>query len=286
MTRPTAGHDDPQMSTETSTDATSLFVATGPDRYRATEISRGPWDPGACHGGPPAALVAGVLETAIADAAPEGVTFFPARVTVELLRPVPVGELTVAATVRRPGKRISVADATVTDADGTVCLAATLAALRVLPFGREVPDVAERPAAPATGVGVRLETATASQVMFARDGVEHRVVAGRFEDSGPATDWLRLTVPILDDRPVTPLERVLAAADFGNGISKWFDMTDVLFLNPDLTVNLHRLPRGEWVCVDAVTRIGPEGVGLAESLLFDEDGPIGRATQSLLVEER
>lgn len=78
----------------------------------------------------------------------------------------------------------------------------------------------------------------------------------------------------------------MAAADFGNGVSKWFDMDEALFLNPDLTVNLHRLPVGEWVCIDAVTRLGTEGVGLAESLLFDEEGPIGRATQSLLVEGR
>ena len=65
-----------------------------------------------------------------------------------------------------------------------------------------------------------------------------------------------------------------------------YEMDEVLFLNPDLTVNLHRLPVGEWVCIDAVTRLGSEGVGLAESLLFDEQGPIGRATQSLLVEAR
>ena len=123
-------------------------------------------------------------------------------------------------------------------------------------------------------------------VMFARDGVEHRVVAGRFEDPGPATDWIRLAHPVVAGRQPTPLERVLAAADFGNGISGWFGMDEALFVNPDLNVNLHRLPVGEWVCVDATTHIGAEGVGVAESRLWDEHGPIGRATQSLLVEGR
>jgi hypothetical protein len=123
-------------------------------------------------------------------------------------------------------------------------------------------------------------------VMFARDGVEHRVVAGRFEDPGPATDWIRLAQPVVAGRETTPLERVLAAADFGNGISGWFQMGEALFVNPDLSVNLHRLPVGEWVCVDATTHIGADGVGLAESRLWDEHGPIGRATQSLLVEGR
>lgn len=262
----------------------TLFERTGTDTYRATEYARGPWDPGALHGGPPSALVAGVLDAAIAGSAPEA-DFFPARFTVELLRPVPLDELTLHADVRRPGRKVCVADATLTGPDGSVCLSATLAAIRRQPFSRDVPMVGVvQPDPPAKGWGVQISAG--DQVMFAREGVEHRVVKGRFEDPGPATDWLRLAVAMVDDRPATPFERVIAAADFGNGISKWFEMDEVLFLNPDLNVHLHRLPVGEWVCLDAVTRVGPDGVGLAESLLFDEDGPIGRATQSLLVEER
>lgn len=269
--------------------ATSLFEPVTADRYRATELSRGPWDPDACHGGPPAALVGGALESAIAGFAQAelggGVTFFPARVTVELLRPVPLTELTVTTEVRRPGRRICLADAALSDHTGSVCLRATLAAIRRQPFDRPIGDDVPQPAPPAKGWGVKIASGF-DHPMFAREGVEHRVVSGRFEDPGPATDWIRLAVPVVEGREPTPLERVLAAADFGNGVSKWFDMTEALFLNPDLTVNLHRLPAGEWVCIDAVTRIGPDGVGLAESLLFDEEGPIGRATQSLLVESR
>ncbi len=263
----------------------SLFEQTGPDTFRATEYSRGPWDPGALHGGPPSALVAGRLEEVVAETIPE-VTFFPARLTVELTRPVPLDELTVHAEVRRPGRRICIADATLAGPDGTVCLTATLGCIRRHSFHHTAPMVGvEQPDPPAKGWGVKLRGSN-DGVMFARQGVEHRVVRGRFEDAGPATDWLRLAVDMVDGRPPTPLERVAAAADFGNGISKWFEMDEVLFLNPDLTINLHRLPVGEWVCLDAVTRVGPEGIGLAESLLFDEEGPIGRATQSLLMEER
>lgn len=273
----------PTASTPTPPDA-SLFEQLDTDRYRATEYARGPWDPGALHGGPPSALAAGVLERVIADA--DLGDFFPARFTAELLRPVPLDELVVTAHLRRPGRRICVADATVTGPDGTVCLSATLATIRRKSFPRETPMVGvTHPDPPSSGWGVRLD-GRGDEVMFARDGVEHRVVAGRFEDPGPATDWLRLVVAMVDGRPPTPLERVIAVADFGNGVSKWFDMQDVLFLNPDLNVNLHRLPVGEWVCLDAVTRTGPEGVAMAESLLFDEVGPIGRATQSLLMEER
>ena len=272
--------------------ATSLFEQLDDHRYLATELARGPWDPDALHGGPPAALVAGALEGAVADFARDELTgddgdtvgFFPARFTAELLRPVPLGELTVSITLRRPGRKICIADATLTGADGKVCLAATLATIRRQPFDQPRSDEVATPPPASGGWGVRI--AETDHVMFAREGVEHRVVAGRFEDPGPATDWIRVAVPMVDGRDPTPLERVIAAADFGNGVSKWFEMSEALFLNPDLTVNLHRLPVGEWVCIDAVTRIGTEGIGLAESLLFDEEGPIGRATQSLLVEGR
>jgi len=269
--------------------ATALFEQVADDRYRPTELSRGPWDPGACHGGPPAALLGRALDDAVAafarDALGGEVAFFPSRVTIELPRPVPLDELTVSTTVRRPGRRICIVDGTLTGPDGKVCLSGTLAAIRQQPFDRPAGPAASPLPPPSSGRDIRLQTGM-DGIMFARDGVEHRMVAGAFEDPGPATDWIRLAHPVVAGREVSPLERVLAAADFGNGISGWFTMGDALFINPDLSVNLHRLPVGEWVCLDAVTHVGADGVGLAESRLSDEQGPIGRATQSLLVEGR
>lgn len=263
----------------------AIFDAIGSDRYRPTELALGPWDPGALHGGPPCALLAGELERAVVDA-DLGVAFFPARFTAELLRPVPLADLRVGVTVRRPGRRICVADATLTGPDGKVAVAATLQCIRRRPFDHgQTPDRTV-PSPPETGIGLAPATLEGPPT-FHRRGVEHRCVDGTaFERPGPATDWIRLTVPLVDGRETSPLERVVAAADFGNGVSKLFDMDQVLFVNPDLTVLLYRLPVDEWVCVDAVTRLGVDGVGLAESLLFDRDGPIGRATQTLLVEPR
>lgn len=263
----------------------AIFELLGDDRFLPTELAIGPWDPGALHGGPPCALVAGALERAVVDA-DLGVDFVPARFTAELTRPVPLAELAIETTVRRPGRRICVADATLAGPDGKAVLSATLLSIRRQPFDHGVPPVDPVPPAPETGVPLAPET-LAGPTSFHRNGVEHRCVDGTsFEAPGPATDWIRLTVPLVGGRETTPLERVVAAADFGNGVSKHFDMEHVLFVNPDLTVVLHREPVGEWVCLDAITRIGDEGVGVAESLLFDERGPIGRATQTLLVEPR
>lgn len=263
----------------------AIFEPLSDRRYQPTAWAAGPWDPGALHGGPPAALVAGRLEEAIV-AAELGADFFPARLTVELLRPVPLDPLTVTTTIRRPGRRFCLADATLATSDGTVVLAATLEGIRVRPFdhGHE-PDVPVPPG-PDTGAGLSAQMLDAAPG-FHNAGVEHRLVRNTsFEAPGPATDWMRLTVPLIAGRETSAFERAVAIADFGNGVSRLFDMDDVLFVNPDLTVHLHRLPVGEWVCLDAVTHLGPHGVGLAESVLFDEQGTIGRSTQLLLVEPR
>jgi hypothetical protein len=127
--------------------------------------------------------------------------------------------------------------------------------------------------------------ASSCELAFHSDGVEHRFVAGSFERPGPATDWIRLRVPVVAGEDILPVSRVAAAADFGNGVS-WVLPREAgyVFINPDLTVYLHRRPAGEWICLEAVTYAQPDGVGMAESRLWDERGPIGRSIQSLLLD--
>jgi hypothetical protein len=103
---------------------------------------------------------------------------------------------------------------------------------------------------------------------------------------GPAHAWFRLARPLIDDQDASPLARAVAAADFGNGVSRIVEFDRYLFVNTDLTVHLHREPAGEWVMLDARTRLEPHGAGLAQSILSDEHGPLGLAAQSLFVAER
>jgi hypothetical protein len=116
--------------------------------------------------------------------------------------------------------------------------------------------------------------------------MEYRFVSGRFLEPGPATVWMRMRQPLVEGEEPSPLQRVLVAADSGNGVSATLDWSRYLFINVDLGVHLHRLPEGEWVCLDAITHPEPEGVGLADTALYDERGPLGRALQSLLVRKR
>ena len=109
---------------------------------------------------------------------------------------------------------------------------------------------------------------------------------GGFADPGPALVWMRMRQPLVAGEEPSPLQRVLVAADSGNGVSATLDWARYLFINVELTVHLHRALAGEWVCLDAITIAEPNGVGVADTALYDERGPIGRAVQALLIGER
>jgi hypothetical protein len=260
--------------------ADALFVPDG-DRFLSTELTRGPWSPEAQHGGPPAALLARAI-----DRMPDGADTMVARLTVELLRPVPVVPLTVTTRVLRPGRKVQLLEASLLAGEVEVARAI---GLRIRTAALPLPALTEAALAPPPpdggGTSQPPWAAAVSYRSFHRDGVEHRFVAGSFDQPGPATDWIRLRVPLVAGEPTPPLARVVAAADFGNGISWTLSRNEgYRFINPDLTLYLHRLPVDEWVCLDAVTWVQPHGVGLAESRLWDRQGPLGRSLQSLLLE--
>ena len=122
--------------------------------------------------------------------------------------------------------------------------------------------------------------------MFATDAMDIRFLSGTFIEPGPATAWFRLRYPLVAGEDPSPLQRVAAAADFGNGISAVLPWDAYVFINPDLTIYLERAPVGEWFLLESETRLGRHGIGLSESLISDEEGHLGRATQALLVTSR
>lgn len=258
----------------------------------ATALARGPWSPDALHGGPVAALLAHELQ-----AVESPVPLFPARLTMELHRPVPFGPLRVETTVVRPGRRVRVVEVTLrADDDGRVLARASLG--QVERRAVELPDDLEhvngperRPPAPEQLPRIPAPDAPRadSRAHFHSDAVVHRTETALLTSRGRATDWTRVTAELFPGEALNRFERVVAAADFGNGLSAVLPFDDYRFLNTDLSVHLFRLPVDDWVCLDAVTRIGLEpgtgSVGQAESALFDRRGRIGRAMQTLLVTE-
>ncbi|OGA17660.1 MAG: hypothetical protein A3I63_03925 [Betaproteobacteria bacterium RIFCSPLOWO2_02_FULL_66_14] len=260
----------------------SAFVALGNGAYRATPLTRGPWHPDHQHAGPPIALVAREIERL---AAPLELTHV-ARVTANLLRPIPIDVLTVSVQTEYAGRNAAHFSGSL-QAGGKEVARFTALAQReatldlppVLP-GHPLPDAPRRVSESAAARFPFNRTMTGYQ-----DLIESRLAAGSFF-TGPSAVWFRLRHPLVAGEEPTALQRVAVAADSGNGISAVLDFNRFVFVNSDLTINLLRAARGEWVCIDAWTLIGPAGGGLAEARIFDAEGMIGRSTQSLLVRPR
>jgi hypothetical protein len=254
--------------------ADAFYSAEG-DSVVASELTRGPWDPNSQHAGPPSALLARALERCEPR---EGARI--GRVTVEILAPIPIAPLEVSARVVRPGRNVELIEASLHGPDGELMRARgwRLAESDITadweqddpPPGR---DDAEGLEFFPTGESVGWHTAM--EIVFAR---------GRFLEPGPATVWIRPRVALVDGEPISPLQRVMLAADGGNGVSAPLDWSKFIFINTDLTVHLLRPSQGEWVCLDSVTHV--DGTGMTDTALWDERGRIGRAAQTLLVRAR
>lgn len=259
----------------------SLYVPHGAG-WLPTDLGRGPWDPDALHGGAVAPLLVRELERL-----PAPVPMRLARVTIELLRPVPLEPLSVEAELIRDGKKIGLGDVMLATA-GEDLVVARARGLRIrtaeVAFGE--PPHEQAPALPAEDTD--LEDRSPSEggyAAFHNTAVRHRFAEGMFGEIGPAFDWIRLVVPVVPGEEPSGWQRAAAASDFGNGVSSLvpFDGS-TLFINPDLTIHLWREPEGEWVGLDASTHASSSGIGASDSAVWDRRGRIGRTNQSLLLD--
>lgn len=247
----------------------------------ATPHAAGPWDPSMQHGGAPASLIAHVVE-AIPTASPMQV----ARLTVDLLRPVPIAPLTIRSDVVREGKKIQLCTVSLFAGDKE-CVRASALKIRTGDYA-ELDGVAfEKVALPSFTEVKPIEESIRRSSGFI-SGLEVRSVKGGFAlqgARGPGACWFRSVRPIVAGADNSPLMRAAMTADFSNGVSSALGV-DWTFLNGDLSINLMRMPVGEWVLLDAETWIDPAGTGMAAGRLADERGYFGRCVQSLVVEKR
>ena len=261
---------------------TAAYAVLSPRTVRASALTRGPWDPQHQHAGPPIAMVCRAIETA---AQAHGLTHI-GRMTANLLRPLPIGELDIEVVTDYAGRSAAHYSARLWGQGKELARFTALAQREV-----EIHLPAELDGHPLPQAPRRPEDSAPVRMPFARratgygDLVENRVASGEFFKARCAA-WFRLQRPLVEGEAPSPYQRVAVAADSGNGISAVLDFAQYSFVNSDLTINLLRRPVGEWICVDARTLLAPNGCGLAESQLFDESGLVGRATQSLVVRPR
>ena len=256
----------------------------GPDgeRFHATAATTGPWFADAQHAGPPTALLVRALERC----APQADTQI-GRVTVDVLGPIPAGDVTVRAGVERPGRSVTLLAAELL-AGGRVVLRAQAWRLAVgdtATVSTLQNDGAPAPLPPPTDARLRTELPPGWLPGFI-DALEWRWLRGWLGDPGPGTVWARQRVPLVADEEPSALQRLMLVADSGNGAAAPLDIRAWLFVNTELTIHLHRPPTGAWMAVDAQTIVGPSGLGTVTGLLFDEHGHVGRSAQCLTVRRR
>jgi Thioesterase-like superfamily len=266
----------------------SVFIADG-ERFTPTEHARGPWDPRALHGGAPAALLTSVFERM-----EPGSELTIARLGFEFLRPIPMAPLTMSTRIARSGRRVQELAGELRAGEDLVCRAS---ALRVQAVPADLPASGSPSAQPSSqdAIAPLAPPESGKRVRFALDGSDEASFGGSAMEMrwlsepgalGPGRVWMRLGHPLLPGEPLTPLTCLAATADFGNGVGASLPFERFLFINADLTIHLHRPPLGEWIGLHARTLLYPGGTGIAESVVHDTSGPVGRAFQTLVVQRR
>ena len=264
----------------TEVDDTPIFLRDD-GRYVATDLARGPWDPGACHGGAPAALLAAAVEVSPTLTAMQVV-----RLTYDLQRPVPVDKpLDLEVEISREGKRIQTVNAALLH-DGLELVRCR--ALKIRTTALHLPEDRPQPIPPPTPPPHDLPRFVGhpgeEPIGFWR-AVDVRFVQGSLGEPGDGVAWFKVISPLSDGLPLTPLARAAAASDFGNGIGSPLPTGSHRYINPDLTVALHRLPVTDWVASRASSVADEHGIGLSTAHLADEHGGIGTAVQTLYIDE-
>lgn len=260
-----------------------LYRRVGADGDRqvfdSTDGTRSNWDPEIQHGSPPLALMTKLIEESAGDSGKR-----VGRVTLDILGAIPVARVRVHARVERPGARISlmVAEMSASRPGGAERVVARTTAWLLKPSDTgdaatdRYPPLVEGEAVPVPhswlGAKGYLET-----VSWRRQPPT---------DNSANVVWLSPLVPLVDSEPVTDLQRLAMVVDSANGAGAALDPEQFVFMNTDTAVHLHRLPSGSDFALRARGSIGPDGIGVTTADLFDRQGFIGTAAQTLLVQRR
>lgn len=255
----------------------AFWIAQGDDVFAATIRTQGPWNPQFQHGGPPAGLLVRQLE----HCAPRP-DMILARISIDILGPVPIATLHAYARVVRPGRSVEQLEAFL-EHDGRLVMHASAWRIRLPNVAPPETEHVVAPSSLAQGVE---ETLAPEWTCGYIESVEWRYTKSGFRQQGPATVWARVRCPLIAGEEISPMQRLITIADSANGISGVLDIREWQYVPPELTLHAQRPPIGEWICMDAVTHIQSAGTGLTTSHLYDEQGIVGRTAQSLFISKR
>ncbi|WP_225723437.1 MULTISPECIES: thioesterase family protein [Corynebacterium] len=259
--------------------------------YLPTVHTESPWGGGGFqHGSPPAALVAVNLEAAAKEFGLDMVHGRFSRMTVELLGPVPLSELTCTSRLLRGGKRISYIETVITDADGREFIRGTGWWIKSDSTVDLVRHVAENIPGPEHGVRAEqftefwrsgyIDSIDVVQIDRPEQAIKHH---WDFDSPIHHVYWSRSNLPVVLGEEDSPWVRLMKTVDISNGLNQILDPREWTWMNVDMTVYLHAVPYGEWVGHVSEANYGPDGVGTTVTRIYDERGPVGTVNQGLLL---
>ncbi len=262
----------------------ALFVL-GAGGVRATELTRGPWAHQVMHGGAIGGLLGWAVER---EQRRLGISQVCSRLTVEILSGMPMAIYEVAATIVKGGKRTALVDAEVREASGAGGggrLVARAASQWLTPTalsdgepggdGQSLPPIPAERADPGANPDIDYP-----RPGFNADAVDFRFVGGSTEEPGPGRTWLRLDHPLMAGEETSSLVRVATLADLGAAVGWDFSPSGGAYINTDVTLQLLRVPAGEWFYFDAATVVAPQGLAGTHTAICDRHGLLGWVLQS------
>jgi hypothetical protein len=256
--------------THAAATAPAYFERLGPGRVHSTGNAQGAWGHDQQHMAP----ISGLLTRAIEECAPRD-DLIISRIAFDILGVITMGPVDIEARVIRPGRTIELVEAELSIA-GRVAVRAT--AWRLATSDTSTIAGSDVPPMPGPDRGKPWQGSGIWDGGFIRT-LEFRVLPGW--QPGHVRVWLTSGTELVAGEESSPLSRYLRLVDTANGIAVRADPATLLFPNTDLTVHLVRQPVGDWVGLDTTVSYGADGVGLTASVLYDLDGPVGRAAQTL-----
>lgn len=242
-------------------------------------FAAGPWNPTMQHGGAPSSL-----SVWAAERVPTAVPMRVARLTIDLLRPVPVAPLTIRTEVLREGRKIQLV-AVHLEREGVEVARASVLKVKRADEDLSPIELSDALEFPGPEEGRKRRTPDPNRTSFGATA-DLRAVKGEFGEKGAAAVWFRFERAFVEGQPNSPAMCAAATSDFTNGVSSELDFRQWTYINADLTVSLSRDPVGDWILLDGRTWIGNDGGGTAHARLADSKGYFGLAIQNLLVERR
>ena len=264
---------------QNSADSPAYFEHIKDGHFCANTPARGPWSVDHCHAGPVAGLIARALEHAL----PEKVL---TRMTLDLVRPIPMAGFQITTDVDRDGRTLGQARVKLADTDGNTCVTGSSMHLVRADF-TSMPTAVVTPLKRADAVAgptplARGEHGEPSFSDFIEVAYPDGVPDKPTNSTGPTKLWMK-TPPLLADETLSTAQRLCPLADCGNGISRNAGFYDITFMNTDLTIHFHRETDADWFLSDCISHWQMSGIGLAQAVLSDDDGPVATALQTILL---